>query len=462
MNIDTSIFKAYDIRGVYPDQLNEELAYKIAQAYVKFIKSRKESESNTTGRERLSLVVGKDVRLSGPVLLEAVKNGLKDCGADVIDIGTVTTDMMYFGVVHTEADGGLMVTASHNPKEYNGLKLVRAKSAPISGDSGIYEIRDIAVSGYEFKSPNKGNETQVDIFEPYLTKVLSVIDTAKIKPLKIVANCNFGAIGRNIRETAKRLNLNITYLNEDPNGNFPKGRPDPLIPTNRDETIALVKSTRADFGVMWDADADRCFFVDENGRFLSGYFTTAVLAQYIIKKHGPGKILVDSKLNWATKDVVESLGGATDVTRTGHSFYKEKMREINALFGGEVSAHYYFRDFYYLDNGLIPFLLILEMLSQSSQKMSEIYEPLFGKIFIIEETNFEVKSVEEVLKAVRQKYADAKFSELDGVSLEYPTWRCSVRASNTEPIIRLNLEARSKEVMQTKQQELIELIKKFA
>lgn len=449
MNIDLSIFKAYDIRGVFPESINEDAVYKIAQAYCKFIEPK-------------TVVVGKDVRLSGPVLLDALKRGFKDHGVNVIDIGTVTTDMMYFGVVHTGADGGLMVTASHNPKEYNGMKIVREKAKPISGDTGMYDIRDFVVSGYEHKSPDAGAEKTQDIFEAYIEKVMSVIDVNKIKPFKIVANLNFGAIGRNIKEVAKRLNLEVVYLNEEPNGNFPKGRPDPLIPENRDETIDLVKSSGADLGVMWDADADRCFFLDETGRFLSGYFTTAILAEYLIKKYGPGKILVDSKLNWATKDLVESLGGTTDVTRTGHSFYKEKMIKDNALFGGEVSAHYFFRDFYYLDNGLIPFLLILEMLSQSNQKMSEIYEPLFSKVFTIEETNFKVRNVNEVLAAVRQKYSDAKFSELDGVSLEYPEWRCSVRSSNTEPIIRLNLEARSKAVMEEKERELVELIKRFA
>lgn len=447
-NLDTSIFKAYDIRGIYPSQINADLAYKIAQSYCKFVQPK-------------TVVVSRDVRLSGPELMTAVIKGLTDSGVNVIDIGVGTTDMMYFGVVHTQADGGLMVTASHNPKEYNGLKMVRAKAVPISGDSGIYEIRDLVTSGYSFTAENFGIVSTQDIFEPYLEKVLSVVDASQIRKFKIVANINFGAIGKNIKEVAKRLNLDMVWLNENPDGNFPKGRPDPLIPDNRDETIALIKSSGADLGVAWDADADRCFFFDENGRFLSGYFTTAVLAEYLIKKQGPGKILVDSKLNWATKDVVESLGGKTDVTKTGHSFYKEKMIKDNALFGGEVSAHYFFRDFYYLDNGLIPFLLILEMLSKGDKKMSEIYEPLFSKVFAIEETNFKVNNVQAVLAEVRNKYADAKFSELDGVSLEYPNWRCSVRSSNTEPIIRLNLEARSREVMIQKEKELTDLVKKF-
>lgn len=448
MNIDPSIFKAYDIRGIYPETLNEELAYQIAQSYCKFISPK-------------TVVVGRDVRLSGPSLQEAVIKGLVDHGVNVINIGTVTTDMMYFAVVHTGADGGLMVTASHNPKEYNGVKLVRKNAVPISGDTGIYNIRDLAVSGYKFLAQEAGQISSQDIFEAYLEKVLSVVDVSKIKPFKIVANLNFGAIGRNIQEVAKRLQLDMVWLNEQPDGNFPKGRPDPLIEDNRKETIALIQSSGANLGAAWDADADRCFFFDEQGRFLSGYFTTAVLAEYLIKKHGPGKILVDSKLNWATTDLVESLGGQTMVTKTGHSFYKEKMIKEDALFGGEVSAHYFFKEFYYLDNGLIPFLLILELLSSSGKKLSEIYQPYFDKYFAINETNFKVASVPEVLAAVKAAYPNGKLSELDGVAMEFDTWRFSLRGSNTEPIIRLNLEAKSQEGMELKLKELTGLIAEF-
>ncbi len=449
MNIDPVIFKAYDIRGVFPETINAEVAYKIAQAYVKFLNPK-------------TVVVGRDVRLSGIEILAALKQGLLDHGVDVIDIGMVTTDTMYFGVVHTGADGGLMVTASHNPKEYNGLKLVRAKAGPISGDSGIYEIRDIAVAGYQHKAEAAGQARELDVFEPYIAKVLSVIDLAKIKPCKIVANLNFGAIGRNVKAVAEKLGLDMVWLNEQPNGEFPKGRPDPLIPANRDETIALIKSSGADFGVAWDADADRCFFFDETGRFLSGYFTTAVLAEYLIKRYGPGEILVDSKLNWATEEAVKNLGGTTAVTKTGHSFYKEKMIRDQAIFGGEVSAHYFFKDFYFLDNGLIPFLLILEMFSGAGKKMSEIYQPLFEKYFAIEETNFKVKNVGEVVAAFKARYADGKVSELDGVAVEYPEWRFSVRGSNTEPIIRLNMEARSLAEKEKRQAELVEFLQSFA
>lgn len=449
-NIDTSIFKAYDIRGTYPDQVNEDLYYKIGQAYAKFIGPK-------------TVVVGRDVRTSGPALFQSLTQGLMDHGVNVVDIGVITTDMMYFAVCHLGLDGGLTITASHNPREYNGIKMVRAKGGPISGDNGIYEIRDIVLSNYTYQSADekKGTITQRDVLEDYIKKCLSVIDISKIKPLKIVANINYGPMAKNLRKAAESLPLEIVWLNEQPNGEFPKGRPDPLIPENRNETIALVKNSGADFGVAWDSDADRCFFFDENGRFLSGYITTAVLAEYFLKRYGPSTVLMDSKLNWAVADTVKEFGGKTITTKTGHSFYKQKMMEEDAVFGGEVSAHMYFKDFYYLDNGLIPFLIILEILSESGKKMSQLYEPYFQKYFAIEETNFKVADVSEVIAAVKAKYGDSKMSELDGVAFEYSDWRCSVRGSNTEPVIRLNLEARSSGVMEEKRKELVELIEKF-
>ena len=448
MNIDTSIFKAYDIRGVYPEQVNEDLYYKIGQAYAKFIGPK-------------TVAVGRDVRLSGPSLFKSLTQGLMDHGVNVVDIGVIATDMMYFAVANYGYDGGLAVTASHNPREYNGIKMVRAKGAPISGDSGIYDIRDLAASAYKFEAPTKGTISQKDVLADYIQKVLSFIEIPKIKPLKVVANINFGPMAKNLRKIQDVLPLEIIWLNEEPNGNFPKGRPDPLIPENRDETIALVKQHKADMGVAWDSDADRCFFFDETGRFLSGYFTTAILSEYFLKRCGPSKILMDSKLNWAVADIVKEFGGQSITTKTGHSFYKQKMIDEQAVFGGEVSAHMYFKDFYYLDNGLIPFLIMLEMLSTGNQTLSEIYEPLFKKYFAINETNFRVKSVSAVLEEVKKRYADAEISELDGIAFEYPSWRCSVRGSNTEPTIRLNLEAKDSETLNKKTQELTELIESF-
>ncbi len=446
--VDPTIFKAYDIRGVYPSQINEDTAYKIAQAYAKFIGPK-------------TVVLGRDVRLSGPKLFEAAKQGLVDHGVNVIDIGVITTDMMYFAVVHLNADGGLAVTASHNPKEFNGFKMVRAKAAPISGDTGIMDIRDLAAQGYNFKSEILGQVSTVDILQDYIKKIVSVVDVAKIKKFKIVANANFGAIGKNLKALAEKLPMEIVWINEQPDGSFPKGRPDPLIPENRTETSEIIKSSGADFGVAWDADADRCFFFDETGRFLSGYFTTAILAELFLKRYGPSKVLVDSKLNWATMDVVKKYGGEALMTRTGHSFYKAKMIELGAVFGGEVSAHYYFKDFYFLDNGLMPFVFMLQLLSETGKKMSGIYQPLFEKYFIIDETNFTVRNVDEAVKAAKEKFSGGKLSEIDGVAMEFVDWRYSVRGSNTEPIIRLNMEAKSAEVLAEKQKEMVEFIKRF-
>ena len=445
MQIDSSIFKAYDIRGVYPTQVNEDLYYKIGQAYAKFIGPK-------------TVVVGRDVRVSGPALFTALTKGLTDHGVNIVDIGVITTDMMYFAVANYGYDGGLAITASHNPREYNGIKMVRAKGAPISGDNGIYDIRDLVVSEYSYHSEVKGEIVIKNILEDYIKKCLSVIDISKIKPMKVVANINFGPMAKNLREVEKVLPLEIVWLNEEPNGEFPKGRPDPLIPENRAETIELIKKHQADFGVAWDSDADRCFFFDETGRFLSGYFTTAILSKVALQKYPKSKILVDSKLNWATEDLVKSLGGTTLMTRTGHSFYKQKMIEEQAVFGGEVSAHMYFKDFFYLDNGLIPFLQIAELLSDTGKKMSEIYQPLFEKYFAIEETNVKVNSVSEVVAKVKEKYLDGKISELDGVTIDYPDWRFSVRGSNTEPLLRLNLEAKSQSIMEERLLEITNFI----
>lgn len=446
MQIDPSIFKAYDIRGVYPGTINEEIIYKIGQAYAKFIQPK-------------TVVVGRDVRMSGPALLEQLKKGLTDHGVNVVDIGVISTDMMYFAVANYGYDGGLQVSASHNPREYNGVKMVRAKAAPISGDTGIMDIRDLVVSGYHYEASEKGTVSSRDVLQDYVAKILSVIDVKKIKPFKVVANINFGATGRNLAEVAKTLPLDIVWLNEQPNGEFPKGRPDPLIPENRTETSALVKSSQADLGVAWDADADRCYFFDETGRFLSGYFTSAILAEYFLKKYPQSKVVIDMKQNWAIKDTVAQAGGTALPNRTGHSLFKERMIAEDGVFGGEVSGHFYFKDFFYLDNGMIPFLIMLDILSTTGKKLSEIYQPLFEKYFAIEETNITVAHVPEVLNELKQRYHDGQISEIDGVSVDYPTWRFNVRSSNTEPLIRLNLEAKSQQLMEEKEKEVIELIK---
>jgi phosphomannomutase len=446
MNIDPTIFKAYDIRGVYPTQINEEIAYAIGQAYAKFANPKK-------------VALGRDVRLSSPALWEAMKNGLIDHGVDVIDIGVVSTDMMYFAVASYRLDGGLTITGSHNPKEYNGVKMVRKKGIPISGDSGIMDIRDLVVADYKFEADTKGSIEKMAIADDYLSKVMSVVDVKKIKPFRVVANTNFGTTGLILQKIAAMLPITLTVLNGEPNGEFPKGRPDPLIPENRNETIAEVQKEGADLGVMWDSDADRCFFIDERGRFLSGYYTSAVLAEYFLRKYPKSKIVCDMKLNRAIIDTIKSNGGIPLENKTGHSFFKERMIHEDGVFGGEVSGHYFFKDYFYMDNGLIPFLIILELMSTTNRKLSDIYEPLFVKYFAIDETNVTVGDVNAVIQRLQEKYADANLSYVDGISIEYDAWRANVRPSNTEPLVRLNLEASDPEILKQKNQELLELIK---
>lgn len=445
--IDPTIFRSYDIRGIYPKQINADVAYKIAQAYCKFVSPKK-------------VVLGRDVRISGPELFEAAKHGLLDHGVDVVDIGIVSTDMMYFAVANYGFDGGLTITASHNPKEYNGCKMVRKGGLPISSDSGIFDIRDIVAGGYVFKSPTAGQVEQKNILDGYIKKTISLVDEASLKKFKVLTNTNFGTAGTALRALAQYLPLELTVLNEEQNGEFPKGRPDPLIPSNRDETIAALKAGNYDLGVMWDSDADRVFFLDETGRFLSGYFTSAVLAEYFLKKTPGAKVIVDMKLNWAIIDTVQKAGGVALGNKTGHSYFKERMIKENAVFGGEISGHYFFKDFFFMDSGMIPFVIILEIMSQTGKKLSEIYQPYFDRYFAIDETNVPVKDINQTIESVKARYQDAKQSFIDGISLEYPTWRANVRMAANEPLVRLNVEAKDPETLKQKTAELLALIQK--
>jgi phosphomannomutase len=338
--------------------------------------------------------------------------------------------------------------------------MVRKNGTPISSDSGVFDIRDIAVADYAYKSSKVGTVEQLDIRQEYIKKILSFVDVAKIKPFKIIANTNFGTSGPVLRLLAEKLPIELTVINEEPNGEFPKGRPDPLIPSNRDETIELVKKSEVDMGVMWDSDADRVFFLDEQGRFLSGYFTGAILAEYFLTKYPKSKVIIDMKLNWAIIDTVNKMGGQALPNKTGHSYFKERMIKEDAVFGGEVSGHYFFKDFFYLDNGMIPFVIILAILSVSGKKLSEIYQPYFDKYFAIDETNVPVKDLAKTIDLVKKHYSDAKQSFIDGISLEYPTWRANVRLSGNEPLVRLNIEANDPETLKQKTQELLAIIRK--
>lgn len=462
------IFKAYDIRGIYPTEINELDTYKIATAICQFLKKENSNEEN------LSLVIGCDVRLSSPQLKRAALKAATDQKIKVIDVGNISTDMLYFAVAEYGYAGGFTVTASHNPKEYNGMKIVRQGSQPISSDTGLFEIRDMAEKieidqDILTEDPDTDFIEKKDILEEYAEKVRSFADLSRLKKLKFVANPNFGVGGVALDKITENLDLDIIKLNYQPDGNFPKGGPDPLIPENQKEISRLVIDQKADFGVAWDADADRCFFFTEKGQFIEGYFITALLAKIFLTKNKGGKIVHDTRLTWAIEDIVKQNDGLDVPNKAGHSFIKERMFKEKAVFGGEMSAHYYFRDFYFCDCGMIPFVMMLDFLSSQKRPFSEIMQELFwNKYFVSGEINLAVADVQATVEKIKSIYISqaSKVDAQDGISLDFidkensaNSWRFSVRASNTEPLIRLNVEATTKELMEQKRDELLELIR---
>lgn len=448
------IFKAYDVRGIYPDEINEQDAYKIAKAYCEFVKPSE-------------VVIGSDVRLSSPSLKNAAIKAVTDLGIKVIDVGEISTDMLYFSVANYGYAGGFSITASHNPKEYNGAKFVREGSRPISSDTGLFEIRDIAlkdesqINNFELTENNLKLIENKNIREDYIAKIKTFADFLKFKKFKVVANPNFGVGGRAIDKLLENTDIEIVKLNWESDGNFPKGRPDPLIPENREEISKLVVENGADFGVAWDADADRCFFFTEKGEFIEGYFITALLGKIFLQRNPGATILHDPRLIWAIQDIAKENGGTDITTKSGHAFIKERMRKDNVVFGGEMSAHYYFKDYFYCDNGLIPFVMMLEFLSAQNKPLSEIMQEMFwDKYFVSGEINSEVSDVKLKISEAKEKYAsEAKnIDEIDGVSIEFEDWRFNLRGSNTEPVIRLNVEAKSQQLMEEKRDELLKII----
>lgn len=432
MNWDS--FRAYDIRGVYPTDLDEDAFYRIAKAYTYLF-------------HPTTMVVGMDARASGPSLKQALTAGFVDAGVNVVDIGGITTDMLYFAVGSTEAySGGIVVSASHNPKEYNGAKMVREKAAAISSDNGLFEIRDIIKAGKDksVTSETKGSVTKRDVFTEYVEHVLSFIDRDVIKPFHLIANANFGYVGSAIQMIADKLGLSLTTLNFEPDGTFPKGTPDPMQPANRAETEALMRESTFDFAAIWDADADRCTFLDERGEFISGAYVTALLADVLLEKHGgDNKIIFDPRVIWPTISVCERHGAEAIISKSGHAFIKDRMRNENAIFAGEMSAHYYFRENFYADNGVIPFLLILEHLSRTGQPFSEVMRPYTEGHYMSGELNYRVDDVQKIIARVKDKFDDKGTADYtDGYSLNADEWRLNIRSSNTEPLLRLNIEAR--------------------
>jgi phosphomannomutase len=445
--LDPKVFKAYDVRGIHPTELDEEGAYAIGRAYVAQFEPRK-------------IAVGRDMRLSSPAMARATIEGAADGGADVVDIGLLGTEMVYFAVGELELDGGIMVTASHNPKEYTGLKIVRRGALPVGGDSGLLEIRDRAMAGFDTStSQRRGQVSEYDVWPGYVERVLSFIDPQAVRPLRVVIDAANGMAGAMLPPVLERLPVDARRYFFEPDGTFPNHEPNPLLPENREFIVATVKEEGADLGVAFDGDADRCFFVDNTGEFVPGDFVTALLAESILEKEPGGNIIYDVRASWAVPETIERAGGVPLVNRVGHAFIKHRMREEGAVFGGEVSGHYYFRDFSQADSGVIPCLLMLELVSRRGKPLSEILRPYRDRFFLTGELNTPVADVALKLHELKERFADSgKVSHLDGISIEFPDWHFNVRPSNTEPLLRLNLEARSRELMERKRDEVLSVI----
>lgn len=450
MTIDTSIFKSYDVRGIYPTTFNEEIAAKITKAYIKLFSPKK-------------VVLGRDVRESGESLFNSILTAFLEAGVDVLDIGTVSTDEFYFAVGSNDVDGGITVSASHNPREYNGMNFCKRGAEPISGETGLSEMKEMVINNsLEISTPyKKGAVEKISIRDDFIKNAISYIDTNSLKPLKLVANANFGVDFIILKRAVEMYNLPLTLipLNEKPDGTFPKGPPNPLLPENRKETLELIKKEKADLGVSWDADGDRCFFADENGNFIEGYFITAILAKEILKKSPGGKVLIDPRLIWATSEEIKNSGGEVIISKPGMTVIAARMKKENAVFAGEMSSHFYFKENFYRDNGIIPLLLILEIISKQNTTLSQLALPYTSKYFSPGEINFETEKKDEIIKKAGKKYSDGKIEYIDGLSVEYIDWRFNLRKSNTEPLLRLNLEAKSQDLEKQKTKELIDFIK---
>lgn len=441
-------FKAYDIRGKVPSDLNPELAYKVGKILVNYLNCK-------------SVVIGRDVRESSPELASALSEGITDAGSDVFDLGLCGTEMIYFGTPFLNADAGVMITASHNPPEYNGLKFVKKGSVPLGYDSGLYEIeRMIIKNEIPANAPVKGKVISKDIMKEFIESLKKFYDPSKINPYKVVVNAGNGCVGPALDQLEKNLPIKMVKVFHEPDSKFPNGVPNPLLPENRQPTIDAIKKHNADLGVAWDGDYDRCFFFDEQGNFIEGYYIVGLLAKSILK-HNPGeKIVHDPRLTWNTIEVVEKSGGKTVVSKSGHAYIKQKMREVNSIYGGEMSAHHYFRDNYYSDSGLIPFLLILQLMSEENSKLFDLVGEMVKTYPCSGEINSTVSNGAEKIKVIKENYKDGVIDELDGLSVEYPDWRFNIRISNTEPLIRLNVESRQNEkLMLEKTEELLKLIR---
>jgi len=446
-------FKAYDARGKVPTELNEDIAYRIGRAYAEFLKPQQ-------------VAVGRDVRLSSESLFSALTSGLMDSGVNVLDLGICGTEQVYFAAFNQSLDGGIMITASHNPVDYNGLKFVRENSKPMSGDTGLEKIRELAENNDFSESDKKGEMIQMDLSESYIQHLLSYVKSpSTLKPFKVVANSGNGVAGPVLDLLEKHLPFEIIKIQHEPDGNFPNGIPNPLLPEGRGVTTDAIKQYKADFGIAWDGDFDRCFLFDENGRFIEGYYIVGLLGSQMLQQHPGEKIIHDPRLIWNTQEMAQSNGGTAIQSKAGHAFIKEKMREVNAIYGGEMSAHHFFRDFGYCDSGMIPWLLIAEIMSEQNKTMAQLVDERIDAYPVSGEINMTVGDSQKVIDSVKAHFDDQdyEFDSTDGIGLTFDNWRFNIRSSNTEPLLRLNVESRNNvRLMEEKRDMLINLIKQFS
>ena len=445
--LDPEVFKAYDVRGIYPDELDEAGAEAIGRAYVEQFEPRR-------------MAVGRDMRVSSPAMQEALIRGATTAGADVLDLGLVGTEMVYFAVGSLGLEGGVMVTASHNPKQYTGMKLVRRGALPVGSESGLLDVRDRALTADGAAARRAGSVESYDVWPAYVDRVLSFVDVDAIRPLKVVIDAANGMAGAMLPPVLDRLPVETVRCFFEPDGSFPNHEPNPLLPENREFIVGKTLEEGADLGVAFDGDADRCFFVDDSGEFVPGDFVTALFAESVLAKEPGAKIIYDVRASRAVPDTIEHDGGVPLVERVGHAFIKARMRKDDAAFAGEVSGHYYFRDFSQADTGVVPFLLMLELISKKGRPLSEILEPLRSRYFITGEINTPVSDVALKLQELKERYGgEGRVSHRDGISIDFDDWHFNVRPSNTEPLLRLNLEATSKELMEQKRDEVLGVIR---
>jgi phosphomannomutase len=446
--LNPTVFKAYDVRGIYRSELDEEGAREIGRAYV---------EQFTPAR----IAVGRDMRLSSLSMAAAVIEGAAAAGAQVLDIGLVGTEMVYFAVGSLGLDGGIMVTASHNPKDYTGMKIVRAGALPVGGDSGLLDVAERAMSeGQSLQGQSPGHVQKYDIWPAYVDRVMSFVDVSAIRPLKVVIDAANGMAGTMLPPVLERLPIDAVRCYFEPDGSFPNHEPNPLLPENREFIVRKTLEEGGDLGVAFDGDADRCFFVDDTGEFVPGDFATALFAQAMLEKEPGATVIYDVRASWAVPQTIEAAGGTAVINRVGHAFIKERMREIDAAFAGEVSGHYYFRDFSQADTGVVPFLVMLERISKGGARLSDLLRPFRDRYFITGELNTPVADVPGKLRELEERFGpDGRVDHLDGLSVEAADWHFNVRPSNTEPLLRLNLEALSEPLMEEKRDEVLAVIR---